>query len=219
MIHLLQIEESGFSICKNNATSRVGSLTASSIYPNGGIFCEDDMKTKVCFKCKKRKKIKYFQGYYSGQNKGHYHPRCKKCEKEYRDLPENKAKQAVYAKKYLEERPWMKTYYRISCRCNHDRNNKYFHKVKVKITPQQLKVLWFRDKAWLLDFPSIDRIDSKKDYTPENCRYIEFLDNCRNRVQWNKGKKAEPWMIENMRKGWRRRLKMLKVQKESEPNA
>ena len=41
MIYLCQIEESGISIINNNATRRVGSLTASSIYPKSGIFYGD----------------------------------------------------------------------------------------------------------------------------------------------------------------------------------
>jgi hypothetical protein len=41
-----------------------------------------------------------------------------------------------------------------------------------------VKYLWFRDKADLLKNPSIDRIDSTKDYTLDNCQYIERGINC-----------------------------------------
>ena len=34
---------------------------------------------------------------------------------------------------------------------------------------QDVKTLWFRDQAWLLIRPSIDRIDTRKDYTLKNC--------------------------------------------------
>ena len=40
-----------------------------------------------------------------------------------------------------------------------------------------MKFLWYRDKTWLLEKPSIDRIDSYGDYTFDNCRFIEFKEN------------------------------------------
>ena len=32
-----------------------------------------------------------------------------------------------------------------------------------------------------MDWPSIDRKDSSKNYTIDNCRYIEYSENCRKR--------------------------------------
>jgi transcriptional regulator with XRE-family HTH domain len=45
------------------------------------------------------------------------------------------------------------------------------------MTPNDFKELWFRDKAYLMRQPSIDRIDSTKGYEKGNCRYIEFYEN------------------------------------------
>jgi len=45
------------------------------------------------------------------------------------------------------------------------------------MTPNDFKDLWFRDRAYLLKKPSIDRIEEKKGYIKSNCRFIEFLDN------------------------------------------
>lgn len=46
------------------------------------------------------------------------------------------------------------------------------------ITAEELKILWFRDKAYLMKKPSIDRKNSLNDYTIKNCRYVEFRKNC-----------------------------------------
>lgn len=44
---------------------------------------------------------------------------------------------------------------------------------------EEIKTLWFRDKALLLKRPSLDRIDSSKDYSYQNCRFIELSENVR----------------------------------------
>ena len=53
------------------------------------------------------------------------------------------------------------------------------NKVKNFLTLNDLEYLWFRDKAYLMKQPSIDRIDSSKNYTLKNCRYIELKENIR----------------------------------------
>ncbi len=49
-----------------------------------------------------------------------------------------------------------------------------------KLSRQKIKSLWFRDKAYLLKEPSIDRLNSSKDYTYGNCRFIEKMVNTMN---------------------------------------
>ena len=41
------------------------------------------------------------------------------------------------------------------------------------------KTLWFRDKAYSMECPSIDRIDNNGHYSIDNCRYIEMAENRR----------------------------------------
>lgn len=81
-------------------------------------------------------------------------------------------------RKYREENPWMSTLHNIKQRCNNPNHPDYKNYggkgIKVLITGRELEELWFRDKAYNLDFPSIDRIESDNDYKYDNCRYIEM---------------------------------------------
>lgn len=47
------------------------------------------------------------------------------------------------------------------------------------MTEIDVKILWERDHAEKLRKASLDRIDSNKNYTRENCRFIEFYENIR----------------------------------------
>ena len=124
------------------------------------------METKVCYKCKEMKPINQFRQFKSGINKGRFQSYCKKCEYSYRK----------------SNQPWVLKYYRIINRCLYDVNHGYYkRKISCDITKQELKLLWFRDKAWLLNKSSIDRIDSTKGYSYDNCRFIELSDNLRRR--------------------------------------
>lgn len=73
--------------------------------------------------------------------------------------------------------PWNYHLYAAIARCQ--RHPCYFGKgIKCFLTKEQIKELWFRDKAYAMKRPSIDRIDSKRDYTFDNCRFLEHEDNC-----------------------------------------
>ena len=76
-------------------------------------------------------------------------------------------------------KPWTKTFSGIKYRC---KNNPFYFKrgIKCFITSEELKKLWFRDKGYSMDRPSIDRIDPKGNYEYSNCRYLELSENARN---------------------------------------
>jgi hypothetical protein len=82
--------------------------------------------------------------------------------------------------------PWTKAYWNIGSRCSNPRSSKFScyggRGVKCMIRPSHLREAFFRDKAWSMRSPSVDRIDSRGHYTPENIRWIEFDDNRKNRL-------------------------------------
>ena len=70
-------------------------------------------------------------------------------------------------------RGWEKTFYSILSRCT-GKSHKYFKKgIRCLITKGELKKMWFRDKAYLMEKPSADRLDPSKDYSFDNCQYLE----------------------------------------------
>ena len=119
---------------------------------------------KRCSKCKEAKSITEFYCYKSGKNKGYYYSYCKKCNLIY------------WREKYIKKNPWITTYRNVSKRCK--KGEAYFEKGRKNyLTKENLKFLWFRDKAWLLKRPSIDRKNNDDNYTLENCHYIELSKN------------------------------------------
>uniref|UniRef100_A0A6M3LBR4 Uncharacterized protein n=1 Tax=viral metagenome TaxID=1070528 RepID=A0A6M3LBR4_9ZZZZ len=129
------------------------------------------MNRKQCFKCKEIKLIENFRQYKSGINKGYYFSYCMNCMSEYK---KNR-------NKHLNKYPWHRTYKRIKCRCywkNH-KGHKYYKNIKNFLSVVDIKFLWFRDGASSMQRPSIDRKNSKEDYTLDNCRYIELRENVR----------------------------------------
>lgn len=70
----------------------------------------------------------------------------------------------------------------INRRCNNPKDKAYgrygARGIKNFLSLEDLIYLWKRDKADTLKQPSIDRIDSKGNYTLENCRFIEMTENC-----------------------------------------
>lgn len=77
-----------------------------------------------------------------------------------------KTKQNIYQEKYLKSHPWARNFSFSKTRA---KRKNWEHNLTIK----DFEELWFRDKAFNLKCPSIDRIDSNQGYIKENCRFIE----------------------------------------------
>lgn len=98
-------------------------------------------------------------------------------------------KRYARVKERKSSEPWVKAYHSIYQRI-WGGNNKIvdyrgkkptacYSGIKMLLKPNDLKMLWFRDKAYEMKVPSIDRIDSGGDYTLENSGYCELSENVR----------------------------------------
>lgn len=165
-----------YTVEQLTTTKITGSLTGRSL-PNGILYqplltsrfvLGGVMRTKVCFKCKQEKSLKEFRQYKSGVNKGHYHGYCRYCEKIYKKL---------YKRIYYKNNPWVKHLDNARKRCENKNQSYYKLGRKCFLTVENVKYLYFRDQAFAMKRPSIDRRDNRKNYTLENCRFMELIDN------------------------------------------
>ncbi len=90
----------------------------------------------------------------------------------------NKEKVSKKSVEWHRQNPWHSKYYAIKYRCENPKNDHYKYYgakgIKNLITKNQIKRLWFRDKASLMKKPSIDRKNSNGHYEYSNCRFIEL---------------------------------------------
>jgi len=124
------------------------------------------MRTKCCTKCNKVKPLSEFGINNDYIDKLQYW--CKKC---------INLSMITYNKAF----PWKKIFTAIKQRCNNPKNPAYkdYGKrgIKCLITEQEIKELWFRDKAAEMKCATIDRINNDGNYTFDNCQFIEKIEN------------------------------------------
>lgn len=135
------------------------------------------MKIKVCSKCKKKKPLSEFTK--DKNRKDGLYPYCKNCRK--KDGQINSEQISIKKKEFRKKFPWKQTLVYINQRCNNPNHPKYDRYggrgIECRITEQELEYIWFRDEAYLLKQPSIDRKDNDDHYEYPNCQYIEKLEN------------------------------------------
>lgn len=95
-------------------------------------------------------------------------------------------------KKSRQEYPWIFNYRDARTRCTNKNYVKYERYggrgIQMKLSEADVEHLWFRDGAYMMDRPSLDRADNDGDYTLENCCFIEFAEN--NKRRWDSYKEA-----------------------------
>lgn len=123
------------------------------------------MKTQICTKCRKRKPVNEF--YYDKKGK-FYRASCRRCG-------------ADFKKEDRKLRPWTYVYLGIKKRCEYKFWKAYkdygAKGIKCLITVDEIKELWFRDKAYLMKWATIDRKDKFGHYTFDNCQFLEHAEN------------------------------------------
>jgi len=95
-----------------------------------------------------------------------------------------------YQKQWYQKHPWLNSYQSAKQRCTNIHNNRYYcyggRGIKFLMAKEEFKKLWFRDKAYEMHKPSIDRIDNDGNYEYSNCRFIELTDNIKKRHLYKK---------------------------------
>jgi hypothetical protein len=142
-------------------------------------------KIKFCKKCKKNKKLINFVS--SKNTIDGFENRCKECRSKYdkfyreKNMLKISVRQLAARQKRKIKQPWLFHLHSIKTRCDnlkHPTSKYYGHRgIRCLLSKNDIKELWIRDKAWVLERPSIDRFDSKSDYTISNCRFIELREN------------------------------------------
>jgi hypothetical protein len=124
------------------------------------------MKIKICTECDRELPLIQFSK--DKTHKDGLSSHCKDCRFNYK---------LRYNKKY----PWKSVFQDIKTRCNNKKCKFYKNYggrgIKCLITEEELKQLWFRDKAYLMKIPSIDRKDNDGNYVFKNCHFIEKSEN------------------------------------------
>lgn len=93
----------------------------------------------------------------------------------------NKQRTVEANRRYYKNNPWAGRLRQMRYRCNNKNDARYRNYggrgIKCFLTMENMKCLWVRDKAYLMENPSIDRIDNNGHYIFDNCRFIELADN------------------------------------------
>jgi hypothetical protein len=128
------------------------------------------------------------------RNKKHYQENKKTIlEKAHKYYRKNKNKIAKNKKRYYKENlvkikqyrenrklnePYLLHWTWAKNRCENTNNKNYSQYgergIKFKLTKEEIKKLWYRDKASNLKQPSLDRKDGNKNYTYANCHFVEM---------------------------------------------
>lgn len=138
-------------------------------------------KTKKCTKCLKYKKlVEFYKNKTTLSGLGSW---CKMCVRYYANKYEkdNNDRVKLRQKKNYKNNKWKWVFSNIKRRYNIEKCHNYKSYggsgIKHLITRNEIKELWFRDKAYEMKQPSIDRENPYGNYEFSNCRFIEMEEN------------------------------------------
>lgn len=113
----------------------------------------------------------------------------------------HRAEQLKLQKELRKLYPWKSILVGIKQRCENpkDQDYKWYggRGIKCLITEEELKELYIRDKAHLLNRASIDRKDNDGNYTFDNCEFIEQSKNSIKANKLHKPKKILQFTLDN----------------------
>ena len=134
---------------------------------------------KKCPKCSKPKPTSDFN--IDNRAKDGLQVYCKEHLCEYRNKSENKETINKWKKEFHKKFPWKRILNNIKNRCENSKHNKYKYYggrgIKNYLNEEEAKELWFRDKAYNMKKPSIDRKENDGNYEFDNCEFIEKSEN------------------------------------------
>ena len=100
-------------------------------------------------------------------------------------IEQKKQYNKIARKKLKDTKPFYFHYKNAKERCNNPNKDNYKNYggrgIKFLMTVKDFKELWFRDRAYLMEKPSIDRKESNGNYEYNNCRFMELSDNIKRR--------------------------------------
>ena len=113
---------------------------------------------------------------------------------------------AIRNNQYREKRPWYRPLEYAKRRCT-DKNHRSYpfyggRGISCELTYQEAKILFFRDQGHLLDKPSLDRIDPDKNYSFDNCRFIELEDNVKRKRKRGPNRNPEDLCVDPNQGEW-----------------
>ena len=138
---------------------------------------------KTCTKCKIEKELDEFCK--NKNNKDGLNVWCREC------AGKNEKK---WIKRDLKVRPWINSYNNAKQRCENPNNPNYpwwgAKDIKFLLSQEEMNLIWYRDGADYMKFPTIDRINKHGNYELDNCQFLENIDNLKkdNIGHWYKGK-------------------------------